>query len=117
MPKNTVEIEGNLTKDAVFRGLPSGDSGVSFRIGHNNKYKTGKGEELTESFFFDIDTIVKKADVGAMQALLVKGAPVNAKGRLKTRTYGEGDAKRTVTEIHAFTIVKQVFGKSEGQPA
>jgi len=109
---NSVKIEGNLTKDAGFRPLPSGDFGLSFSIGHNNEYQKS-GEAIKESFFFQVESIVKKDKADEMKAALTKGAFVHIEGKLRTRTFGEGDQKRTVTEIFAFEVRKVEFKKAE----
>lgn len=96
---NTVEIIGNLTRDAELRYTPNGQPVASFGLAYNHRYQRN-GEWQDESHFFDVTCWQKLAENVAES--LVKGMRVVVSGRLQYRAWETTDGdKRSKVEIVA----------------
>lgn len=87
---NSILIEGNLTKDPVFKETPKGTPVCSFALASNRYYKQGSETEQEVSYF-DIETWSKLADACGKQ--LKKGRGVRVVGRLKQERWTGTDGK------------------------
>ena len=97
---NEAILMGNLTKDPVYRDLPSGKGGVcTLRLAVNSYRKDSDDETLY------IDAVVFGKQAESCQKFLTKGRSVLVSGRIKSRSYEnkEGDM-RYVTEVIANTV-------------
>lgn len=73
-------LEGNMTKDPVYRNTPSGTLICNFTIANNRQYKSGE-EKKHETSFIDIEAWSKQAE--NCQVFGKKGRFCRIKGRLK----------------------------------
>jgi len=96
---NSILIEGNLTKDPIFKETPKGTPVCSFALASNRFYRQGEDSEKEVSYF-DIETWSKLADTCGKQ--LKKGRGVRVVGRLKQERWTGTDGKpRSTVKIVA----------------
>jgi single-strand DNA-binding protein len=96
---NSILIEGNLTKDPIFKETPKGTPVCSFGLASNRFYRQGEDTEKEVSYF-DIETWSKLADACGKQ--LKKGRGVRVVGRLKQERWMGTDGKpRSAVKIVA----------------
>jgi single stranded DNA-binding protein len=96
--ENSVRLRGRLTRDPepfYFEG-GNGKVNLSVATGKNRKVD---GEWKKETEYHRVVVFVKDQEDAAPLMTLAKGSAVSIKGENKTRSYGEGDNKRYVTEI------------------
>tara|TARA_R100000008_G_C3583359_1_gene170257 strand:+ start:1753 stop:2151 length:399 start_codon:yes stop_codon:yes gene_type:complete len=96
---NEAILVGNLTKDPVYRDLPSGKGGVTtLRLAVNSR--RGESEETLY-----IDAVVFGKQAESCRDYLKKGRSVLVSGRIKSRSYENKEGEmRYVTEIMANTV-------------
>lgn len=82
---NKVMFIGNLTRDPVSKGLPSGMIVCEFGLATNRRYKSSSGEDREETCFVDVDAFGKLADI--CSRYLRKGSLVYLEGRLRLDTW------------------------------
>lgn len=87
---NSILIEGNLTKDPIFKETPKGTPVCSFALASNRYYRQGSETEQEVSYF-DVETWSKLADACGKQ--LKKGRGVRVVGRLKQDRWTGTDGK------------------------
>lgn len=96
---NSILIEGNLTKDPIFKETSKGTPVCSFGLASNRFYRQGEDTEKEVSYF-DIETWSKLADTCGKQ--LKKGRGVRVVGRLKQERWTGTDGKpRSTVKIVA----------------
>lgn len=105
---NKVIIAGRLTKDAELRHTPNNVPVASFSIANEDDYKkdaTGK----REVDFFDV--VAWRGLAGVVSTHCTKGRYVEVEGRLKVRSWKDGEGKnRRSVEINA----EKVYFVGEG---
>ncbi len=87
---NSILLEGNLTKDPIFKETPKGTPVCTFAVASNRYYRAGTDFE-SEVSYFDIETWSKLADACGKQ--LKKGRGVRVMGRLKQERWTGQDGK------------------------
>lgn len=101
---NRVELIGHLGADPESRTTPAGVAVTTFRVATNHSYKTGEGEERTETEWTPI--VTWRALGEACNAHLYKGSRVYVAGRLKTRSWqDEGGTTHYRTEVQADNVI------------
>ena len=96
---NTVQIMGNLTKDAEVRYTKSGKAVATFTVAASNTYVTPDGETKEQNAFVNCVAWGKQ---GEQVGQLTKGSKCFVEGRLQTRSYETQDGqKKYVTEVVA----------------
>ncbi len=78
---NKVFLIGNLTAEPEFRQLPSGDGIASFSLAMNRRYTNGRGEQVEDTTFVEIDAFSRVADI--IRQYVHKGDPLFVEGRLR----------------------------------
>ena len=98
---NRVVLVGRLTKDPDLRYTPNGVAVASFTLAVNRTFTNQNGER--EADFIAIVVWRKQAENAANY--LKKGSLVGIDGRLRTRSYENGQGQRVyVTEVIADTV-------------
>ncbi|QOR56274.1 single strand DNA binding protein [Bacillus phage DLc1] len=105
---NRTVLVGRLTKDADLRYTPNGKAVATVTLAVQRNFKNQAGEY--EADFPQVVIWGKQAETVAN--FVKKGHMVGFEGQLRTRSYGEGDAKRYVTEVLAdnFTFLEKKQG-------
>ena len=97
---NTVQILGNLTKDAEVRYTKSGKAVATFTVAATNTYIDSQTQEAKEQTAFV--NCVAWGKQGEQVGQLTKGAKCFVEGRLQTRSYETQEGqKKYVTEVVA----------------
>ena len=97
---NTVQILGNLTRDAEVRYTKSGKAVATFTVAATNTYIDNATNETKEQTAFI--NVVAWGKLGESAGDLHKGNRCFVDGRLQTRSYETQDGqKRYVTEVVA----------------
>lgn len=97
---NKVELIGNLGNDPELRHTGTGQAVTNFRMATNERYRTAGGELRERTEWHRITVWGKVAE--ACAKYIGKGAQVRVEGKLRTRSWEDGDgAKRYTTEIYA----------------
>ncbi len=97
---NTVQILGNLTRDAEVRYTKSGKAVATFTMAATNIYVDSTTNEMKEQTSFI--NVVAWGKLGESAGNLRKGNRCFVEGRLQTRSYETQDGqKRYVTEVVA----------------
>ena len=99
---NSVQIEGNLTRDCEMKSLPSGQNVTSMAIATNRKWngQDGKLKEAVE--YHNVIVFGKQAESCAKY--LTKGCSAYVTGRLQTRSWDKDGIKMYRTEIIASDV-------------
>ena len=101
---NRVELIGHLGADPETRYTPSGTPVANFRVATNHVYKTGEGEERTETEWTPI--VAWRGLAEACNNYLRKGSRVFVAGRLKTRSWDdEAGQTHYRTEVQAEQVI------------
>lgn len=99
---NKVILIGNLGKDPEQKNFDNGGSVVNFTMATSDNYKNAQGEWVDITDWHNIQIGGKSSD-RAMDKLS-KGSKVYIEGKLKTRSWGEGQDKKYLTYVDAFTF-------------
>ncbi|MDR1930142.1 MAG: single-stranded DNA-binding protein [Treponema sp.] len=112
---NSILIEGNLTRDPLFRSTPKGTPVCSFTLASNRFFKQDSGLEK-EVGFFDVETWAKLAE--SCYNLGHKGRGVRVVGRLKQERWNGSDGKlhSKVTIVAEHVEFKPEFKKEGAEP-
>ena len=97
---NVVCLTGRLTRDPELRYTPSGIAVANFNLAVSRDYKNNDG--VVEADFVPVFCWRKLAENSANY--LIKGQEAEIEGRLKTRSYEDGEKKRFVMEVEATKI-------------
>lgn len=96
---NTVQILGNLTRDAEVRYTKSGKAVATFTVAASNTYIDSNNETKEQTAFINCVAWGKQ---GELLQQYRKGNRLFVEGRLQTRSYETQDGqKRYVTEVVA----------------
>ena len=97
---NKAIIRGRAAADASIKHLTSSTL-TTLRIGTDGSYK-GKDGRMVERV--DWHMVACWGEVGEQAQGIRKGDVVQVEGQLRTRSYGDGTAKKWVTEIVASKV-------------
>lgn len=89
---NKVTLIGNVTRDPAVKTTESGKKIALFTIATNRHYKTGEGENKSESEFHNCVVWGNLAE--RVEKFLLKGKLVYVEGRLKTRVIEKEDGTK-----------------------
>jgi single-strand DNA-binding protein len=106
---NRVSLLGNLGRDAEVKSTQSGISVANLNIATTRRVK--KGDDWQDETEWHRVTLWRCENIAQY---LTKGTRVMVEGRLQTRSYGEGDAKRFVTEVVAEDVI--LLGGNDSRP-
>lgn len=114
MAVNKVILLGNVTQDPEVKSFDNGGKVANFSIATSERgYKTKDGRDIPERTDFH-RCVVNGKLVDIVEKYVHKGDKLYVEGTLRNRSWGEGDAKRTVTEVHISTV--ELLPKSNGEP-
>lgn len=88
---NSLVIEGNLVKDAIFKETQNGNYVSNFSIAVNRSVKTHNGETHKEVSFFDVETWGDLAKDMSKKGL--RGSRIRMVGRIKQNRWTGSDGK------------------------
>jgi single-strand DNA-binding protein len=100
---NQVIIMGNLTRDPELKYTDSGMPYCYFSVAVNNQFRMKDGTTREDVYYGNVTVWGKNAE--NCSAYLKKGSGVQVIGRLKNRTKGEGEDKKTFTGIEAEKVI------------
>ncbi len=101
---NKVILIGNITKDPSVKTTENNKKISLFTIATNRYYKTGEGEQKSESEFTNCVTFGALAE--KCEQFVTKGKLVYAEGRLKTRVIEKDDWNKLYkTEVVVSNII------------
>lgn len=103
---------GNLGKDPEVKTFDNGDKVANAVLATSEKYKDRNGEKQEVTDWHRL--VFKKTLAEIAEKYLAKGSKIYVEGKSKTRSYGEGDAKKYVTECHVYDL-KMLDGKAQPQ--
>lgn len=96
---NFAMVEGNLTRDAELKTLPSGTAVCNMSIATNRKWKGTDGNLNEDVQYHNVVVFGKQAESCAKY--LTKGSSALVKGRIETRSWEANNVKHYRTEIVA----------------
>jgi single-strand DNA-binding protein len=99
---NKVILVGNVGKDPEVRSV-NGVARASFSLATNESYTNKEGQKVEQTEWHNVVLWRGLAEVA--EKYVRKGKMLYIEGKIKTRTYGEGDAKKYFTEIIADQMV------------
>ncbi len=88
---NSLVIEGNLVRDAIFKETQNGNCVSNFSIAVNRSVKTHNGEVHKEVSFFDVETWGDLAKDMSKKGL--RGTRIRMVGRIKQNRWTGSDGK------------------------
>jgi single-strand DNA-binding protein len=113
---NKITLLGNVGQDPTAKIFDNGGSIAEFSLATTESWKdktTGEKKEATEWH----NCVVNGPLVEVVKRYVKKGSKLYIEGKIKTRSWGEGDQKKYRTEVIVNTL-KMLDGKpSEAQPA
>ncbi len=93
---NTIVIEGNLTRNAELKHLPTGTALCAFSIAHNKVYKSQGTKKETVSYF---DVIIWGKMGESLQQYLTIGKRIAVTGELEQDRWEKDGSKRSRVKI------------------
>jgi len=99
---NSVQLEGNLTRDPEMKSLPSGIKVTSMSIATNRKWNDSDGKLQEAVEYHNVVVYGKQAESCAKY--LIKGCSAYVIGRLQTRSWDKDGVKHYRTEIVASDV-------------
>lgn len=111
---NSVNISGNVTRDAELRQTKGGSAVLSFSVAVNERHKnqqTGKWEDVPNY----VDCIVFGNYASAIAAYITKGAKVAVSGKLRYSSWQKDGQKRSKLEVVASEVVTLSGGNQQGK--
>lgn len=110
---NSILLEGNVVRDAIYKETAKGTPICSFTIASNRFFKTESGEFDQEVSFFEIETWGKLAE--ACNKSCSKGRGVRVVGRLKQGRWKDdsGANHSKIAVIAEHVEFKPVFSNSK----
>lgn len=96
---NKVILVGRVGKDPEVKYLEGGAAVAKFTLATNESYKDKQGNKVESTEWHNIVMWRQLAELA--EKFVRKGNMLYLEGKIKTRTYGEGDAKKYFTEIIA----------------
>ncbi|MGH1433632.1 MAG: single-stranded DNA-binding protein [Lewinella sp.] len=94
---NHVQLIGNLGRDVEYRALNNGNSLARVSIATKEIFRDKEGGKRIETTWHQLIGWGKIAEM--MQVFLKKGSSVVVQGKIQHQTIGEGELKKTQTEI------------------
>lgn len=110
---NSVTLICRLVRDPELRTTGSGTSVCTLRVAYTQSRKGASGQYEDAAGFIDVSVFGKQADT--VVKFLTKGRQIAVKGRLDFREWGEGDGRRSATQIIAEQVQFIGSGESSGQ--
>jgi len=96
---NKVILVGNVGKDPEVKYFEGGTVKANFSLATGETYKDKQGNKVDSTEWHNIIMWGKLAEIA--EKYVRKGKQLYIEGKIKTRSYGEGDNKKYITEIIA----------------
>ena len=96
--RNSVQLVGNLGRDAEVKNYGEGKTRASFSLATTDVYKNSKGEKTSEDTQWH--NIVLWGELAEQAKDLKKGNQISLEGKLKYRSYDAKGEKKFITEIN-----------------
>ena len=110
---NTVQLLGNLARDAELRFTQSGKAVATFTVAATNTYVDSTTNETKEQTAFI--NCVAWGKTGEAVSACKKGERLFVEGRLQTRSYEDSNGqKKYVTEVVANFVGRKLESEFEG---
>ena len=109
---NKVILVGNVGKDPEVRYLEGGVATARFPLATSESYKNREGQKVETTEWHNIVLWRGLAEVA--EKYVRKGKQLYIEGRIRTRSYGEENNKKWITEIVADTMTMR-GGPRRGQ--
>lgn len=110
---NSVQLIGNLSRDAELRYTPGGDAVVGLSLAVNESWKDRNGQVQEKTHWIDV-TLWRELAESAKD--LKKGDPVLVQGRLTNESWTDKDGnKRNSTKVEA-SVLHALSRRSGGAP-
>ena len=108
---NSIILEGNITRDVVFKETPHGCKVCTIPIAVNRWYKSDDGKGIEEVSYFDVEAFGKMAEY--CERRVTKGRGLRVVGRLKQSRWKGADGKNAsrITIIAEHIEFKPHVGK------
>ena len=108
---NSIILEGNITRDVVFKETPHGCKVCTIPIAVNRWFKSDDGKGIEEVSYFDVEAFGKMAEY--CEKRVTKGRGIRVVGRLKQSRWKGADGKNAsrVTIIAEHIEFKPQVGK------
>lgn len=110
MSLNKVILLGRIGRIADLKYLENGTGVLSFSMAMNERWKDKEGNKQEKTNWVNVTVWGKQAETVAQY--FKKGSEILVEGKISSRTYGEGDEKKYVTDVtmsnFSFTGVKKV---------
>src|SRR5262245_1736424 len=94
---NKVILVGNVGKDPEVRYLENGVAQARFSLATSESYKNKNGERVEQTEWHNIVLWRGLAEVA--EKYVRKGKMLYIEGKIKTRSYGDDNNKKYITEI------------------
>ena len=101
--RNKVFLNGNVGNDPEVHTFEDGSKAVQFSLATSEQWKDKNGEKKEATEWHKC--VAYKGLAGIIEEYVKKGDKIDIEGKLKTRSYGEDDNKKYITEI----IVRDVI--------
>ena len=109
---NSVQLLGNLARDAELRFTQSGKAVATFTVAATNTFTSSDGETKEQTAFINC---VAWGKTGEAVGNCKKGDRLLVNGRIQTRSYDTQDGqKRYVTEVVADFVGRKLEGEFDG---
>lgn len=94
---NYVQLIGNLGRDVEYQTLNNGNSMARVSIATKEIFRDKQGDKRIQTTWHHLIGWGKVAEM--MQVFLKKGSSVVVQGKIQHKTVGEGELRKTRTEI------------------
>lgn len=113
MSVNKATILGNVGQDPEVKVFDNGNKVANFSIATTENWKNKDGEKQSATEWHRVSVFGKLADI--VEQYVKKGQQLYIEGKIKTRSWGDDNDKKYVTEIvlNGFGDVLQMIGKKE----
>lgn len=112
MNRNRIEVIGRVGQQPEIFTFENGGKVAKFTMATNDNYKNKKGEKIEQTDWHNIVVSIPKL-VDIAEKYINKGDQVGIVGKNKTRSYGEENNKKYITEIYCLEISLISSKKSE----
>jgi single-strand DNA-binding protein len=103
MNRNRIEIIGRVGQQPEILTFDNGGKIAKFSMATNDNYKNKKGEKIEQTDWHNIVVSIPKL-VDIAEKYINKGDQVGIVGKNKTRSYGDENNKKYITEIYCLEI-------------
>lgn len=113
MSLNKACLLGNVGQDPEIKVFDNGNKVANFSVATTENWKNKDGEKQSATEWHRIAVFGKLADI--VEQYVKKGQQLYIEGKIKTRSWGDDNDKKYVTEIvlNGFGDILQMIGKKD----